>query len=80
MGITDQQQARNTAALNRVIQLAHDRGIRITVGIWEHIYRGGVKGGGIAGASDAVGKRVPHLVYGVTGENLELELGSTPDT
>jgi hypothetical protein len=39
-GITDQPQARNTAALNRVIQLAHDRGICITVGIWEHIYRG----------------------------------------
>ena len=29
-GITDQQQARNTAALRRVMQLAHERGIRIT--------------------------------------------------
>ena len=69
-GITDQQQARNTAALRRVIQLAHERGIRITIGIWDHIYRGGVQGGGIAGASELVGKRVPHLVYEVTGENL----------
>ncbi len=51
-GITDQQQARNAAALQRVIQLAHERGIRITVGIWDHIYRGGVQGGGIAGASE----------------------------
>ena len=31
---------------------AADRGIRFTVGIWDHIYRGGVQGGGIAGASD----------------------------
>lgn len=69
-GITDEEQARNTAALRRVIRLAHERGIRITLGIWDHIYRGGVQGGGIAGASDRVGKRVPHLVYGVTGENL----------
>lgn len=34
-GITDQQQARNTAALRRVIKLAHERGIRITIGIWD---------------------------------------------
>ena len=69
-GITDQQQARNTAALRRVIKLAHERGIRFTIGIWDHIYRGGVQGGGVAGASQLVGRRVPHLVYGVTGENL----------
>jgi hypothetical protein len=69
-GITDEQQAKNTAALRRVIELAHERGIRLTVGIWDHIYRGGVQGGGIAGASDLAGKRVTHLVYGVTKENL----------
>jgi hypothetical protein len=69
-GSTDEQQAKNTAALQRVIELAHERGIRITVGIWDHIYRGGVQGGGIEGASDLVGKRTPHLVYGVTKENL----------
>lgn len=69
-GITDEQQARNTTALRRVIALAHERGIRITVGIWDHIYRGGVQGGGIAGASELVGKKTPHLVHGVTTENL----------
>ncbi|MHC4399198.1 MAG: hypothetical protein ACYTG0_05940 [Planctomycetota bacterium] len=69
-GITDQQQTRNAAALRRVIRLAHQRGISITIGIWDHIYRGGVQGGGIVGASELVAKRVPHLVHGVTGENL----------
>ena len=69
-GITVEQQAENTAALRRVIELAHERGIRFTAGIWDHIYRGGVQGGGIAGASDLAGKRAPHLVYGVTKENL----------
>jgi len=69
-GITDEQQAKNTGALRRVIELAHERGIRFTAGIWDHIYRGGVQGGGIAGASDLAGKRASHLVYGVTTENL----------
>jgi hypothetical protein len=69
-GSTEEQQAKNTAALRRVIELAHARGIRFTVGIWDHIYRGGVQGGGIEGASDLAGKRTPHLVYGVTKDNL----------
>ena len=69
-GITDQEQAKNTAALRRVIELAHERGIRFTVGIWDHIYRGGVQGGGIAGASELAGKTAPHLVSGLTTENL----------
>jgi len=69
-GITPQEQARNTAALQRVIELAHERGIRITVGIWDHVYRGGVQGGGIAGASELAGRAAPHLVSGVTAKNL----------
>lgn len=69
-GITEEQQARNTASLRRVIQLAHERGIRVTAGIWDHIYRGGVQAGGIAGASELAGHKAPHLVYGVTAENL----------
>lgn len=69
-GITDQQQAKNTAALSRLIAIAHTRGIRVTAGIWDHIYRGGVQGGGIAGASELAGQKAPHLVHGVTTENL----------
>ena len=40
---TAQQQARNTMALQHVIRSAHKRGIRLTLGIWDHIYRGGVQ-------------------------------------
>jgi hypothetical protein len=69
-GITREEQAKNTAAFRRVIKLAHERGIRVTAGIWDHIYRGGVQGGGIAGASELAGKQVPHLVSGITADNL----------
>ena len=37
---------------NRLIQMAHDRGLEFTAGIWDHIYRGGVRGGGVPGADD----------------------------
>jgi hypothetical protein len=71
VGITREQQARNTAAFKTMMRLAHERGIQVTAGIWDHIYRGGVQGGGIPGASENAGKRVPGLVWGVTTENLE---------
>jgi hypothetical protein len=70
VGITPEQQQRNLAALNRLIEMAHDRGLKLTAGIWDHIYRGGVQGGGIPGADDAAKKPVSGLVWGVTGENL----------
>jgi hypothetical protein len=47
-GMTKGQQAKNTKAFQRLIELAHERGIRVTVGIWDHIYRGGVQEGGAA--------------------------------
>lgn len=53
-----------------MMRIAHDRGIQVTAGIWDHVYRGGVQGGGIPGASENAGKRVPGLVWGVTSENL----------
>ncbi|HTL58850.1 MAG TPA: hypothetical protein VL361_24395 [Candidatus Limnocylindrales bacterium] len=70
VGITPEEQRRNLGALNRLIGMAHDRGIRFTVGIWDHIYRGGVQGGGIPGADEGTRRPVPGLVWGVTGENL----------
>ncbi|QDK79929.1 hypothetical protein EXU85_15450 [Spirosoma sp. KCTC 42546] len=70
VGITPQQQQRNLDAFNRLIQLAHDRGIEFTVGIWDHIYRGGVQGGGIPGTKDAPDKPVPGLVWGLNADNL----------
>ncbi len=70
VGITAEQQARNTAAFKAMMRIAHERGIDVTAGIWDHIYRGGVQAGGIPGAQEAVGKRVPGFVFGVTANNL----------
>lgn len=70
VGITPAQQARNTAAFKALMRIAHERGIDVTAGIWDHIYRGGVQGGGIPGAAENAGKRVPGLVWGVTADNL----------
>lgn len=70
VGVDAMQQARNTRAFKRLIQIAHERGVNVTVGFWDHIYRGKVQGGGIPGASELAGQRAPHLVVGVTTENL----------
>jgi hypothetical protein len=40
IGITAAQQQQNVEALNRLIAMAHARGINFTIGIWDHIYRG----------------------------------------
>lgn len=70
VGISPEQQQRNLRAFNRLIEMAHERGVRFTAGIWDHIYRGGVQGGGIPGADEATKKPVPGLVWGVTATNL----------
>lgn len=70
VGLSAEQQQKNLAAFNRLIRMAHDRGIRFTVGIWDHIYRGGVQGGGIPGTKDSPDQPVPGLVWGVNGDNL----------
>lgn len=70
VGITPEQQQRNLDALNHLIKMSHDRGIRFTVGIWDHIYRGGVQGGGIPGTREAPDVPVPGLVWGVNSDNL----------
>ncbi|MCY2955224.1 MAG: hypothetical protein NTU53_25125 [Planctomycetota bacterium] len=70
VGITPQQQQRNLAALNHLIGMAHDRGVRVTLGLWDHIYRGGVQGGGIPGANRATNEPTAGLVWGVTEKNL----------
>jgi hypothetical protein len=70
VGITAAQQQRNLDALNRLIDMAHARGLNVTVGIWDHIYRGGVQGGGIPGAEKMPPTPTPGLVWGVTEKNL----------
>jgi hypothetical protein len=68
--LTPEQQRRNVLALNRLIELAHARGIGVAVGIWDHIYRGGVQAGGIEWANEYRGRPIPGTVQGVTTENL----------
>ncbi|SEL35416.1 hypothetical protein [Parapedobacter koreensis] len=70
VGIKPEEQQRNLEALNRLISMAHDRGIDVSVGIWDHIYRGGVQAGGIPGQEDAPDKPVEGLVWGLDGDNL----------
>ncbi|RMF97819.1 MAG: hypothetical protein D6741_09820, partial [Planctomycetota bacterium] len=68
--ITPQKQRANADALRRLIRQAHRRGIRVTLGIWDHIYRGGVQAGGITDSTAQPGAAAGHLVTGVTRENL----------
>jgi hypothetical protein len=70
VGLSRDEQKRNLAALNDLIQMAHDHGVNVTIGIWDHIYRGGVQGGGVPGADETTRRPTPGLVWGVTGENL----------
>ena len=69
-GLSEAEQQRNLMAIRRLITMAHQRGIRFTAGIWDHIYRGGVQGGGIPGNENAPDHPVPGLVWGVTADNL----------
>ena len=70
VGLTRDEQARNTAAFKTMMRRAHERGISVTAAIWDHIYRGGVQTGGIPGAPTAPDPNVPGLVWGVTADNL----------
>ncbi|MEJ7767747.1 MAG: hypothetical protein WKF89_08035 [Chitinophagaceae bacterium] len=70
VGLSASEQQRNLKAMNRLIDMCHERGIRFTAGIWDHIYRGGVQGGGIPGTKNSPDKPVPGLVWGVNAENL----------
>ena len=69
-GMTGEMQQRNVDALNRLIAMAHARGIDIVIGIWDHIYRNGSQAGGVpeylAGSPATEAMRVS----GVTSENL----------
>ena len=65
VGLTRQQQQRNLAALRRLIRMAHDRGLNFTVGLWDHIYRGGVQG-----PTEYTRQPTPGLVWGLNEKNL----------
>jgi len=63
--MSSEEQKRNLDALNRLIQMAHDRGIGFTAGIWDHIFRGGVQEATNPGAAPSNVK-----VSGLDGDNL----------
>lgn len=70
IGITPAQQQQNVAALNRLIALAHARGIDFTIGLWDHIYRGNVQNGGSVLGNDGLRGPTPGLVWGMNATNL----------
>lgn len=57
VGLTKDQQRRNLDDLNRLIRMAHDRGLKVMIGIWDHIYRG-------------QSSPTPGLVWGLNDRNL----------
>jgi len=69
VGLTPEQQTRNRTAFLTLLRMAADRGIQVKVGIWDHIYRGGVQAGGIRGASSGT-KPTAGLVWGLDASNL----------
>ena len=65
IGITRDKQQKNLEALNKIIDMTHTRGLNFTLGIWDHIYRGGVQG-----PRDRAGKPTEGIVWGLTADNL----------
>jgi hypothetical protein len=68
--ITPEQQQRNLATMNHIIQMAHDRGIGVRLGIWDHAYRGGVQAGGNPDFAYKEGQPQPWQVGGLDANNL----------
>jgi hypothetical protein len=66
-GFTAADQRRHADALHRLIALAHARGLNVTLGLWDHIYRGGVQSGGM---DVEPGSAAPGIVTGLTPESL----------
>ena len=69
VGLTKEEQKHNLIALNDVIDMAHQRGLKITLGIWDHIFRGGVQSSWAIAPGD-INEPIEHLVSGVTSDNL----------
>lgn len=56
VALTPAQQQRNLDDLNALVRMAHERGLKVTIGIWDHIYRAPAP--------------VPGLVWGLNDSNL----------
>lgn len=65
-GWTADMQRRSLEALNRLVAMAHERGLAFTLGIWDHIYRGGVQ----QGPGQDAAHPLPWRVLGLSAGNL----------
>ena len=68
VGFTPEQQGAYLRALNRMVDQAHARGLQFRVGLWDHIYRGGVQSGGVKDADTA--RPLPGVPTGLDKRNL----------
>jgi hypothetical protein len=68
VGWSKEKQEDYLSALNRLIDMAHERGLSVTLGLWDHIYRGGVQSGGVREADP--NRPTTSMVAGVSAENL----------
>jgi len=69
-GLTEEEQRKNRTAFNTLIDIAHQRGIRVIAGIWDHIYRGGVQSGGLIDKQNVMNEIQEHMVWGLNEDNL----------
>jgi len=67
-GLAKEDQQRSLRMLNRVIEMAHERGLAVILGLWDHIYRGGVQSGGMGDKSAK--EPTDGIPWGVTEKNL----------
>jgi hypothetical protein len=65
---TPAEQSAYLGALNRMIDQAHAHGLQFRVGLWDHIYRGGVQSGGVKDADPA--RPLPGVPSGLNKGNL----------
>ena len=67
-GLSKEDQQRSLRMLNRVLEMAHERGLSVILGLWDHIYRGGVQSGGMGERSAK--EPTNGIPWGVTEKNL----------
>lgn len=69
--ITPRQQQHNVETMNHIIQMAHNRGIGVRLGIWDHLYRGKVQAGGNSDFEYVEGHPLPFQVGGLDTGNIK---------
>ena len=65
IGVTKERQQKNVKMLKKIIQMTHDRGMNFTLGIWDHIYRGGVQG-----PAESAKTPTADVIWGLNADNL----------